>query len=216
MLKLRQEQFETFQEEIKQRFVDELSQHLCRRNVSVLPRFPEAQRRVIVGHMLDRGRNWGASLKDSLWLFADLLQTVAPNFDHDPVIREALKRGADTADNRILSLSDRVPRAIWRRAEAARVEIFLYTAPCMDALPLVERTAAAIPVVFWEQVAPEDARRKAEAAMSLAEPFGFTELQDGPLVLGLANALYGPELSDKTRYAWISDILNPGSPANVR
>ncbi|WP_133510437.1 hypothetical protein [Candidatus Thiosymbion oneisti] len=171
---------------------------------------------MIVGHMIARGRKWGATWKNSLALFADLLQTVAPNFDHNHFIREALERGADTADNRILSLVDRAPHIAWRKAEAARIELFLYTAPDMDPLPLIERTAAALPLVLWDQATPEDARPKAEAAFNLAGSLGFAELQDGPLVLAVARALYGPELTVEARHPWIADVLDPRCSPDMR
>ena len=133
-----------------------------------------------------------------------------------PAIRSAIRTGAETADERIMSLSDRVTRTVWKEAEAGRVELYLYTSPELDALPIEVRTASALPIVLWDRVSPDEAHAQTEYALKLARGLGIAELEDGPMVAAAALALYGIAFMDKTVHPWISDVLSHERKPAVR
>ena len=215
-MRIRPEQTEPFIAAAEERFVSELAEHLCQRNTAVLPRFPEEQRLAIVRFMIARGKIWGATWKSSLGLYADLMQTVAPNFDHHPTIREAIQTGTGTADDRIMSLADRIPRSAWIEAESSRIELFLYTDPEVDTAPLLERTAAALPIVLWDHIQPEKVSDEARKAIGAADELGLADSEDGPITAAVAFALYGPQLKNEGSYPWMNDILDSQRQPNER
>jgi hypothetical protein len=200
----------------QERFVAELADYLCARHIAVLPRFPLAERHTIVRIMIARSRGWGATWKASISLYADFMQRIAPNFDRYPAIGVALRTGGEDADERILSLADRVPHRSWAEAEAERVELYLYTPPEFDGLALAQRTAQALPIVLWDHVPADAALAISEQGTRLADRLGIAQLDDGPLVSAAALALYGQRLNDLAAHPWILDIHDPGRRPSER
>jgi hypothetical protein len=201
---------QTLEANAQRQFVAGLSDYLCAHHLGLLPRFPLPQRHAIVGLMLERAAAWGATWQASLALYADLMQRVAPNFDRHPEVAAALRTGFPGADERILSLPDRVSRPVWVAAEAQRVDLYLFTSPTLDAQPLAARTAAALPLVLWDRVTSETAIAVAEQGAALATRVGIGEYEDGPLVGAALITLYGAALHHADTATWRRDVMAPG------
>lgn len=207
MIKIRQQQFEKFNKEAIDGFPSRLVQHLIDRNPAVLPRYPKRQQLEIANIMIARARLWGATWEASIALFADLMQTVAPNFDKFPAIRYALENDELEPDHRMLALADKVQRAVWQQAESKRVELCLYTKPELDTSSVLERTRAALPLVLWDYVLSDDeSSQLANQAMQNSKQFGISELDDGPLVTAALTTFYGEPPALKNQL-WIRDVL---------
>ncbi|MCF6249989.1 MAG: hypothetical protein L3J75_01790 [Methylococcaceae bacterium] len=54
----------------------------------MLSRFPEQIQLKIVSNMIDRAKRWGINWKSSLVIFAELMISIAPNFDQQVDIQE--------------------------------------------------------------------------------------------------------------------------------
>ena len=193
-----------------------MAQHLCRRNLCVLPSYPEKQRQQIVQMMIARGRKWGATWESSLCFYGDLMQTVAPNFDQHAEIRAVLESTDETADFRIKNLNTLVRRTVWREAESKRIELYLYTHPDLDTESHATRVNAALPVVLWEKANRENAAEIANASFQSAKRLKISDHEDAILVTAVADHLYGPELMDSEKSPWINDVLDLARPLNVR
>jgi hypothetical protein len=174
----------------------------------VLPRFPEAVQSRIVSNMLGRAGSWGITWQSSLVTFAELMLTIAPNFDEQHHIRTALGLKWLGADRVMQSILERVPETAWAEAEAQANDLPLFIPPeLLNASP-IEQTAAAIVLVLWDFSERIDPRRVASDAHHLAESLNLAEVRDAPLTLAVWQMLYGPSFRDPRVNPWVSEVFD--------
>ncbi len=68
--------------------------------------------------MIDRAKRWGINWKSSLVSFAELMISIAPNFDQQADIKRVLESDKEQANQRIKSITEYVPDFAWSQAEA--------------------------------------------------------------------------------------------------
>lgn len=196
-------------------FARDLFGHLARRQPNLLPRFAPAVREAVMRNMVARADRHGLTWKSTITLYCDLMQSVAPDFDRHPLVRDALESGAPDADIRMRSLIARVPSAVWGEVVADRTELPLYTGPEMDGRPLVDRVAQALPLVLWDRVDRARAPDVARWAVSAAGSLGFGSLDDAPLVVATWRSL-DPAAASGGKPGWLADIRDTAVPPKVR
>ena len=154
MFKIRADQESAFEDQAERQFEITMAQHLCKRNICVLPSYPKKQRQRIVQIMIQRARGWDLTWESSLALYGDLMQTVAPNFDHHPEIQEFLTSNnfSDSVDDYFGTINRLVRRTVWREAESDRIELFLYTGKEFDSADHFDRIVESLPLVLWDKI----------------------------------------------------------------
>ena len=213
MIKIRKTQYEEFQSQAETEFPERLRNYLIDRNPCVLPRYPEDQQRSIVNGMVKRARGVGATWESSISLFADLMQTVAPNFYKHPEINDAIQSPVGSVDSNLMEIADRVSRSAWQEAESGRVELPLYTDLELDEESVEQRTVAALQLVLWDRVNNDEAAvEHIELARHLCKRFELQDLEDGLLVTCAANTLYPPGTFDIPSEGWVEDVDKEKSP----
>ncbi|TGO02266.1 hypothetical protein PN36_27830, partial [Candidatus Thiomargarita nelsonii] len=163
MLKLRPEQFEVFQEQAEREFVQQLQHSLAEKYPNDLPCFPDAIQNQIVINMITRAKSWGITWQSSLVIFAELMIAIAPNFDEQTEIRDALKNDTKQVNQIMKTITDHVPETVWAKAEATADDLPLFlNADYLDA-SLIDQTISAIPLVLWDKMAEIDAQQSAKS-----------------------------------------------------
>jgi len=216
MLKLRPEQFEVFQEQAERKFVQQLQHSLAEKYPHLLPCFPDAIQNQIVINMINRAKSWGISWQSSLVIFAELMIAIAPNFDEQTEIRDALKSDTKQINQIMKTITDHVPETVWAKAEASADDLPLFLNADYLNASLIDQTISAIPLVLWDKMTDIDAQQYAKNAYQYANQLGLNGLNDAPLTLAVWRGLYGSEFKNPKVYPWVNDIMyNKGQPREI-
>lgn len=171
-------------------FLAELQDYLAGRDPGLLPVLDPSARPVVVAAMVGRARRCGVKWRSSTALFCDLMQLVAPDFYRHPAVRGLYVRDGADPDALTQQLADLVPAATWEEIAGQRSDLPLYTPPEADDLPLVERIAAALPIILWGRVKPGAGANLAGAGLAEAARLGLSDADDAGLVLAAIMHLY--------------------------
>jgi hypothetical protein len=213
MLQINPKQFEVFQQQAELQFAQKLQHALAGKYPHMLSRFPDGIQLKIVGNMIDRAKRWGIDWKSSLVIFAELMISIAPNFDQQADIKRVLESDKEQANQRIKAITEYVPDSAWSQAEANSDDLpYFLSAEFLNA-SLTDQTARAIPLVLWDKEAEFDPHQYATSACQYANQLGFNDINDAPLTIVVWRSLYGSKFNDPELYPWASDILDNKRPA---
>ena len=216
MLKINPQQFEMFQQQAEHQFTQKLQQALADKYPQMLSRFPEEIQLKIVSNMIDRARRWGIDWKSSLVIFAELMISIAPDFDQQADIKRVLESDPAQANQRIKSLTEYVPDSAWSQAEDNSDDLpYFLSAEFLNA-PLTDQTASAIPLVLWDKEAEFDTHQYATSAIQYANQLEFKNINDAPLTIVVWRSLYGIQFNDPKVYPWVTEIMDNKRPARER
>jgi len=208
MLKINPRQFAVFQGQAERQFVRQVQHALAEKYPHVLPRFPEPIQERIVINMFDRAKRWGIDWQSSLAIFAELMLAIAPNFDEQPEIKEALESDTEQANQIIRTITRRVPDVVWSQAEATTDDLPLFLSADDLTLSLIDQTNSAISLVLWDKVSDIDTRQFAASGCQYAAQLGLDDIDDAPLTLIVWRCLYGSGFSNPMVYSWVNDIMD--------
>ncbi len=216
MLKINPQQFEVFQQQAEHQFAQKLQHALAEKYPHMLSRFPDEIQLKIISNMIDRAKQWGIYWKSSLVIFAELMISIAPNFDQQADIKRVLESDKEQANQRIKAITEYVPDSAWSQAEANSDDLpYFLSAEFLNA-SLTDQTASAIPLVLWDKVADFDAHQYANSACQYANQLGFNDINDAPLTIVVWRSLYGTKFNDLEVYPWVTDIIDNQRPARER
>jgi len=216
MLKIRPEQFEVFQEQAERKFIQQLQLSLAEKYPHLLPCFPDAIQNEIVINMINRAKSWGITWQSSLVIFAELMIAIAPNFDEQTEIRDALKSDTKQINQIMKTITDHVPETVWAKAEASADDLPLFLNTEYLNASLIDQTISAIPLVLWDKMTDINAQQYAKSAYQYANQLGLKGLNDAPLTLVVWRGLYGSEFKNPKVYPWVNDIMyNKGQPREI-
>jgi hypothetical protein len=216
MLSIRAEQFEKFNENEFQHFLEEeLSTYLKDRNPSFLPRFPEEQQRLIVENMVKQAQYYGATWKSSISLFCDLMQNISATFYLQKEINDWMSNDFVAGDHLIKSLSDNISDVAWAQAQQQISTLALYIPPTLNRASLQSKIAVALPLVYWD-ISTEAAKKIAPQAIVSASQWGLSELDDAPLAITAWRYLYGEQYANIKEYPWVTDVFKQSVSATER
>jgi len=126
---VRSDQIKVLEAAAERAFRKRVADYLRERHGQTIVRFPNAKSVVrelpdtmlaaLVDVGIARARSHGLTWESSLNAFVTMMVTVAPNFDDQPTIREALTDKYRPPDNRMQELGDRVNQQDWDEAAAA-------------------------------------------------------------------------------------------------
>ncbi len=216
MLKINPQQFEIFQQQAKCQFAQKLQHALADKYPHILPRFPDEIQLKIVINMIDRAKQWGIDWKSSLVIFAELMISIAPNFDQQTDIKRILESNPAQANQRIKAITESVSDSAWSQAEANSDDLPYFLSSEFLNAPLIDQTASAIPLVLWDKVADIDVYQYAISATQYANQLEFKDLNGAPLTIVVWRSLYGSKFNDPGVYPWVTDITDNKRPARER
>ncbi|MCK5871065.1 MAG: hypothetical protein KAG45_10645, partial [Methyloprofundus sp.] len=174
----------------------------------ILSRFPNDIRLKIVTNMIDRAKSWGIDWESSLVIFAELMISIAPNFDQQENVREALSSDKEHVNQIIKSITEYVPDSAWMKAEVTIEDLPLYLSENFLNASLLEQTTSAIPLVLWDKVADLDIQQYAKDACQLANEIKLHELNDAPISIVVWRCLYGEGFNDSVVNPWVAEITD--------
>jgi hypothetical protein len=207
MLTLSPLQFAGFQQQAEDQFVKKIQREFTEKYPQIFSAFPEKIQINIVSNLFDRAKSWGISWKSSLVVFAELMLVIAPNFDQQSDINQALKSDKEQNNQTIKSITSQVPDSAWSQAEAATEDLPLYISLEYINASLAEQTANAIPLVLWDKAAELDIQQTAENACRYADELALNNVNDAPLTLAVWKSLYGQDFNNPRINPWATDIL---------
>jgi hypothetical protein len=216
MLKINSQQFEMFQQQAEHQFTQKLQQALADKYPQMLSRFPEEIQLKIVSNMIDRASRWGIDWKSSLVIFAELMISIAPNFDQQVDIQRVLDSDPAQVNQRIKSITEYVPDTAWSEAEANTDDLPYFISAEFLNTPLTEQTASAIPLVLWDKEAEFDTHQYATSAIQYANQLEFNNINDAPITIVVWRSLYGIRFNNPEVYPWVTDIMDSKRPARER
>lgn len=177
----------------------------------VLPCFPVESQATIVDNLLERGRyKWNLSDERALLGYAELMLSIAPNFDEQFEIDLVLSNAGLDCDHALLHLHEAVPQRSWIEAEENSQDLPLFVPP-RQSLSGQEQTTAALQVIFREIPSLTEASKLAAFGHQTAERFGWQDIADAALTVASWRALYGDEFMDPAANPWSADLFIPGS-----
>ncbi len=207
-LKIRQEQFEALKKPPEDQFVCNIQQALVEKYPHCLPRFPDAIQKRIVRNMLDRARYRGLASQAALAAFAELMMAIAPNFDEQPDINQAISALPDEdREAEFHRLAETLPAQVWKAAESTIETLPLYLSSGQINLPLLEKTQAALPLLLWDRQDLE-MQALAQSSYDQANALGIIENNDAPITCAVWQTLYGKDYNNQTVHAWLKDIFD--------
>lgn len=171
-------------------FLDRVRQRLVATYPHFLPCFPETIQMRITGHMLERAASWGLTHQASLWTFCELMVSVAPNFDDEPVIHARLSQQRDELDHTLAELGRTMPLHVRRSAQRSGSRMPLFVPHRLSAAPAAERGAAAIATALHDRPEAAAAPATATRALAEAERLGLAQ-DDAPLVVAACQSFWG-------------------------
>lgn len=211
MLTISQSALAYYRKDFLGRFLKQITPALAERYPHFLPRFPESVQTEIVRNMVGRGARWGVKDLQALLAFAELMISVAANFDEEPNIRAVLQGAAKqqgrSPDEVVVSFTDLVPEAAWESAERGACDLPFFTPSHLLTATLLDRTTAAVPLVLFDATDLQNPRGVAMAGAAVAEELHLEGQSDAPLVMVAWRQLYGPKFNDKSMYPWVGDVL---------
>lgn len=208
MLQISPQQFDVFQTQAEDVFIQSLKKALAEKYPHLLPSFPDAIQTKIVINMLDRAKSWGITWQSSLVIFSELMIAIAPNFDEEVEIRAILENNKKEINLIVKKITSHVSDKAWSKAEVTADDLpFFLTAQYLDK-PLVKQIASAIQFVLWDKMAEIDHYQYAESACQYAVRLGLDGLNDAPLTLIAWRCLYGSNFNNPKVYSWVNDIIN--------
>jgi hypothetical protein len=179
---------------------------------SSLGRFPHAQRAAIVANMRGRARARGVQGDEAQWAWCRWMLAFSPNFDAHPQVRLALAQTWLGVDRVVETLESRVTEQTLTEVEASAQDLPLFVPPEFIDAPLLQRTAAALPLALWREVQPAAAASVAQAAAALAGELGLGGEDDGPLTVAAWRLLYGQRFQDRQALPWLQDVFGEPRP----
>lgn len=214
MFTLSSAQMEALQTQADDGFVETVRAFLAEAEPAFLPRFPADVQRQITGILITRAEAAGAHTQHAIGHWALMLLTLGGHLPHDPAVRAWLASTGATADQRIQQLDTLLTASDVDRIVASRQDLPWFTPPALDLETVWVRTCAALPLLLWESTHRADDSTRAQAACAAARQLGMEDLDDAPLALAVANALYGGSLASRPR--WLNDLQDPRLPARTR
>ena len=208
MLTINPQQFEVFEKQAEHQFAQRLQHALAEKYPHTLPRFPDEIQLKIVVNMIERAKRWGIDWRSSLVVFAELMMTIAPNFDEQADIKSVLESNKEQANQIIKSMTEHVPGSAWSQAEAAIEDLPLYLSEQFLNTSRLEQTVRAIPLVLWDKVTDLDIQQYAKDACQFANDIGLNDLNDAPIAIVVWRCLYGKDFNNPEINAWVADIIN--------
>ncbi|MCF6252777.1 MAG: hypothetical protein L3J75_16145 [Methylococcaceae bacterium] len=169
---------------------------------------PEQIQLQIVNNMIERTQSWGITWKSAIVNFAELMITIAPNFDQQADIKTVLASDRELVNQRMKILNQYVPEQAWKQAEAAYESLPLYHAKPYLQSTLTEQTRSAIPLVLWDKEDTMDKLYYLNSASDYAEKLGLHTLTDATLTIVVWRSLYGITFNNPEINAWVVDITN--------
>ena len=208
MLTINPQQFEVFEKQAERQFAQRLQHTLAEKYPHILPSFPDEIQLKIVVNMIERAKHWSIDWRSSLVVFAELMMTIAPNFDEQADIKSVLGSNKEQANQIIKSITEYVPDSAWPQAEAAIEDLPLYLSGNFINASLLEQTVSSIPLVLWDKVADLDTHKYAEDACQFANDIGLNDLNDAPITILMWRCLYGEDFNNPAINTWVADIIN--------
>ena len=208
MLTIRADLMRTLEEHARSKFVGELRAGLAKKYSHCLPSFPVPVQEQIVRNMLGRAARWGITWKSALVAFSEMMLAVAPNFDEHAEVRAALGMAWLGPDRAMLTLHRRVPKSVWREIATAAQDLPLFVpGNCLNS-PLIDQTAAAIPIALGDLLNDADPQKLAESALMMAQSLGLDRIVDAGLVLTARRLFYAEELRERKPLPWQTDVFD--------
>lgn len=208
MLKISSQQWAIFERHAVESFAHELREALANKYPYILKRFPNEIQIKILSNMLGRAERWGITWRSSFSIFAELMLSIAPNFDEEPHIRKFLETHRHDMDRAIQGLYQKVPEQAWAAAEIAVEDLPLFVAPQLLNSTNIEQVAAAIPLVLWDHADAMNYQEIAGTALNYAKTLGLGGIMDAPLAIIAWRFLYGADFRDSNIHPWLDDIFN--------
>ncbi len=184
-------------------FLDRVRRRLALTYPHFLPCFPEAVQARITGHMLERAAGWGLTHQASLWTFCELMVSLAPNFDEEPMVRARLEQERDQLDRALPDLAQTMPPYVRRNVRRIGSRLPLFAPHRLAEAPLPERTAAAIPLALHDRREAGDPAGTAALAHAEAARLALDPVADAPLVVAACQSFWGPHFA---RLPWADTL----------
>jgi hypothetical protein len=160
----------------------------------------------ILDFALARAKSYGLIWQSSLGQFVYLMAAIAPNFDMHPAIHAILTNQALAPEDRISSLTQRLPAGVWQEAITNTSTIGWFLAKDGFGYERADRfrlaLTNALPKSTTEQTDHLDVIIK--QALQSAEKWGFVT-EDQQFVFTAASLYYGENLS--TQMPWSRDTF---------
>lgn len=208
MLQISPQQFDVFQKQAEQQFAKKLQRALADKYPQVLSRFPDDIQLKVVNNMIARAKRWGIDWRSSLVIFAELMMTIAPNFDEQVDIKNVLGSDKEQANQIIKSITEYVPDSAWSQAESMIEDFPLFLSEDFLNVSLFEQTASAVPLVLWDKVANLDVQQYVNNACQYANEIKLINLNDAPIGIVVWRCLYGEGYNDPAVNPWAADIID--------
>lgn len=155
----------------------------------------------IVQNMLGRARRWGINRQNAYRAFCGYMLAVAPNFDEEREIGEALRRAGPRINLEVIDLPDQVEDAAWDRAEAMQSRLPLFIPPDLIDAPAERHSAAAFALALGDRPEARDPARTLSAAAKLAQRLHLLPVADAPFILAACRSFFGDGFERHPDYA---------------
>jgi len=214
MLSITAKQTQAFDQYQDQQFLQRLCAHIQQTYSDYADMSPVALFR-LVEFALVRAKSYGLTWQSSLGQFVYLMAAIAPNFDMHPAIHAILTNQALAPENRISSLSQRLPAGVWQEAITNTSTIGWFLTNDGFGYERADRFRLALPNALpkttTEQTDNLDVKIK--QALQSAEKWGFVT-EDQQFVFTAASLYYGENLS--TEMPWSNDTFTAGYTPDVQ
>ena len=138
---------------------------------------------------------------------------VAPNFDDESEIHDALSRLDSPRDRGVLSINKAVSAQAWDRAVRRHSNLPFFVPPQLARASIAEQVTAAIPVALYDRPEVSNAANETQKALALSAQLGLTEILDSALVLCACRSFWGEGF---TQQSWFVDMLRERwAPATI-
>ena len=216
MLTIRADLMGTLEEHARGKFVGELRAVLAKKYPHCLLSFPIPVQEQIVRNMLGRASRWGITWKSALVAFAEMMLSVAPNFDEHGETAAALTMKWLDPNRAMLSMKQRISKKGRKEMEASAQDLPLFVPSKWIDAALLDQTTAAIPIALGDVLGDADPRKMAESAFLMAENLGLDRFADAGLVLTARRLLYAEQLRERTALPWLVEVFDqPRSPREI-
>lgn len=214
MIAIRAAQMASLEDHALSNFVDELRPALAKRYPHCLPCFPLPVQEQIVRNMVGRAGIWGITWQSALVAFAEMMLAVAPNFDEQPEVRTALTLDWLDPNRAMLSIDRRVSKKGWKTAESFTQNLPLFVSADWIGSPLLDQTAAALPIVVGDMIGGANPRELAALALSIATRLRISSVPDAGFTVAAWRLFYGAAFRDRREFPWLADIFNRSRSPN--
>lgn len=207
MLNIRAAQLKSLNDHAMRKFAGDIRPTLVRKYPHCLPFFPRKVQEQIVLNMLGRARRWGITWQTALLAYAEMMLSVAPNFDELREVGIALNLEWLDSNRAMLSLSPEVTSDAWRSAAIPKNDLPLFVAAEQIGSSQRDQTAAAMPIALGDKIDGADPLRLADSALALASSLKLDSIPDSGLVVAAWRLFYGTNFRDQSTFPWLADVF---------